>query len=266
MATARVNGTDLYYEAVGSGPPLLMMHGTGLDHTYLRPWHDELADRSRVIYYDQRWHGRSERTGPADHATWIADAAGLLDHLGEHRATIYGHSYGAWLALAFAALHPECVSSLILCGASPAFDYADEVIARAQARNPVAASALLEGMQVGVPTDAGLQQLWHDILPLYFHGEPRSDVLAATRYSAPGFAHGMRCLEGFTMVGRLAELAMPILVLVGRDDYITPPSQAGRLAAEAPNATVVELARSGHFPFVEEPAAYVDAIRAWWRP
>jgi proline iminopeptidase len=49
MAVASVNGVELFYETVGDGPPLLMLHGNGLDHRYLRPWHDALADRARII-------------------------------------------------------------------------------------------------------------------------------------------------------------------------------------------------------------------------
>lgn len=263
MAVASVNGVELFYETVGDGAPLLMLHGNGLDHSYLRPWHDGLADCARIIYYDQRLNGRSERTGPADHATSHADAIALLDHLGVERATIYGHSYGAWLAQGLAARHPERVERLILCGASPAFDYVPEVVATAQARNPVAAGFLLQGLQHGVASDAELAKLWDRILPLYFFGEPRRETLANVRFSAEGFAKAMAELDGFSMVERLPTMSLPILLLTGTADYITPPTQAVRIAKLAPNATVVEFMCSGHFPFVEEPAAYLNAIRRW---
>ncbi|HTL33961.1 MAG TPA: alpha/beta hydrolase [Kofleriaceae bacterium] len=266
MATARVNGTHLYFETIGSGAPLLMLHGNGLDHTYLRPWHDPLADRARVIYYDQRGNGRSGRSATADHARLHDDAIALLDHLGEAKATVYGHSYGAWLAQGLAARYPDRVERLILCATSPAFDYIDEVIATAQARNPTAAAALISGLAPGaITTDAELAHVWHNILPLYFTGAPRQDILDHVLFSAEGFSRSMEALAGFSMVDKLPSLATPILVLVGRDDYITPPSQARRLAALAPNATVTELEHSGHFPFVEEPDAYLAAIRWWWQ-
>jgi proline iminopeptidase len=266
MSVARVNGTELYFETIGSGPPLLMLHGNGLDHTYLRPWHDPLADRARVIYYDQRGNGRSERKPTGDHATLHADAIALLDHLGEAKATVYGHSYGAWLAQGLAARYPDRVERLILCAASPAFDYVDEVVATAQARNPTAAAALIAGLAPGaVTSDAQLGEVWRQILPLYFTGAPRYDILEHVQFSAAGFALSMEALAGFSMVDKLPSLATPIHVLVGRDDYITPPSQARRLASLARDAAVTELEHSGHFPFVEEPDAYLAAIRAWWQ-
>jgi proline iminopeptidase len=253
----------LFFEQVGHGAPLLLVHGNGLDHTVLRPWHDPLADEHRLVYYDCRWNGRSVREGAVDHAGWHVDAIGLLDRLGVERATLLGHSYGGWLALGLAAAHPERVSGLILCGASPAFDYMPEVVANAQARDPEAARILVEGLSNGVATDDELKRVWHDILPLYFHGEPRYELLQDVRFSAVGFTHSMRALEGFSMVERLPSMHVPMLVLVGKDDYITPPSQARRLATLAPSARVIEFEHSGHFPFAEEQEAYMKAIRDW---
>lgn len=262
MSTAHVNGANLWFETIGDGEPVLMMHGVGLDHSYLRPWHDPLAEQARVIYYDHRWNGASERVGEPDIAMWNADAAALLDHLGIARATIYGHSYGSWIALAFAARYPDRVSRVVLSAASPAFDYVETVMANAQRKNPACAARLAAGF-ASLPTkDEDLAALWLDILPLYFHGAPRPDVLAQTRYSAHGFALGMAALQGFTMVDALRTMQMPMAILVGRDDYITPPEQAQRIAALAPNAKVVELAESGHFPFVEEQQRYLAAFRA----
>lgn len=262
MSVARVNGAALWFDVVGAGEPILMMHGVGLDHAYLRPWHDSLADQAQLIYYDHRWNGQSERTGEPDHAMWHADAAALLDHLGLERATVYGHSYGAWLAQGFAARYPQRVRRLVLSAASPAFDYPETVMANAQRKDPACAAKLAAAFAALPQTDDGLAQLWSDILPLYFHGAPRPDVLAGTRYSAHGFELGMAALGGFTMVEQLRTLAIPITILVGSDDYITPPAQARRIAALAPNARVVELAASGHFPFVEEQARYLAAFRA----
>jgi proline iminopeptidase len=256
-----VNGADIWFETAGSGEPILMMHGLGLDHSYLRPWHDPLADSARVIYYDHRWNGASERVGTPDHAMWHADAAALLDHLDVAKATIYGHSYGAWLALGFAARYPERVSRIVLSAASPAFDYPDVVMANAQRKNPACAAILAAGIASLPQGDEALAAYWRQILPLYFHGAARPEILANTRYSAQGFALGMAALHGFTMIGRMPKA--PILVLVGSDDYITPPEQARRIAAAAPNAKIVELSASGHFAFVEEQDAYLAAFRAF---
>ena len=262
MGVARVNGCELYYEQFGAGEPILFMHGgLGLDLTSLRPYHDPLADSARLVYYDHRWCGRSGRVGEPDHAMWQDDAAGLLDALAIERATIYGHSYGAWLALGFALRYPQRVRRLVLCGASPAFDYAPD-LARFERTHPAALNALTASFAQPPATDRELAALWTKILPMYFVGPVPPDLAARCHASAGGYARGSQALAGFTLVDRLGELRMPIDILTGSHDFITPIAQAQRLAALAPNVRVTEFAHSGHFPFIEQPDAYLHAFRA----
>jgi len=261
MAVVLANGVELFYEEFGTGEPLLMMHGLGLDHHYLRPWHDALADRARIIYYDHRWNGASGRVGSPDLAMWHADAAALLDQLGIAKATVYGHSYGSWLALDFAARYPQRVTRVIASGTSPAFDYPDVVMANAQRRDPAAAQILASGFAALPADDAGFENLWRGILPLYFAGPARPEILDGTRFSAHAFALGMAALPAFSMIGRMP--TMPLLAIAGSDDFITPPDQARRLVEGVPTARAVVIEDAGHFPFVEQPDAYLAAFRTF---
>jgi pimeloyl-ACP methyl ester carboxylesterase len=258
---AHVNGVDLWVEQTGEGEPVLMMHGLGLDHHYLRPYHEPLAGDARLIYYDHRWNGASGRVGEPDHAMWHADAAALLDHLGLERVTVFGQSYGSWLALGFAARYPERVSRLVLGSATLAFDYPEVVMANAQAKDPVLAARLAAAFATMPERDDDFAAAWRAVLPLYFHGAARPEMLDGTRFSAHAFALGMQQLAGFSLADRIAAIRAPIRVLVGASDFIMPPAQAKQLAAAAHDATVEVFANSGHFPFVEEPDAYLSAFR-----
>jgi pimeloyl-ACP methyl ester carboxylesterase len=111
---ATVNGADLYYEERGSGPPLLLVHGTGGYAELWSPVLDGLARSFRVIAYDRRGFARSQTTkrwSLSDHAR---DAALLLDALKAAPATVVGWSGGGVVALDLAASSPECVSGLVL--------------------------------------------------------------------------------------------------------------------------------------------------------
>src|SRR5690242_9156373 len=105
------------------------MHGgLGFDHTYLRPL-DELGGRLRLVYYDHRCNGRSERA-PLETMTMAQladDAAALCDELGFEHTTVIGHSYGGFTALEYAIRYPRRVDRLILLGTTPHRDVWDEM-------------------------------------------------------------------------------------------------------------------------------------------
>ncbi len=109
-----VNGAVLHYEERGSGPPLLLVHGTGAYADIWSPVLDGLARAYRVIAYDRRGFARSSPAphgGLAEHAR---DAAALLKALGASPATVVGWSGGGVFALDLAASFPDCVAALIL--------------------------------------------------------------------------------------------------------------------------------------------------------
>jgi proline iminopeptidase len=243
------------------------MHGgLGLDHSYLRS-HDALADEYRFVYYDHRGNGRSPRGNAAvvDHATWQDDAAALLDRLGEDKAIIYGHSYGSWIALGFALRYPQRVKALVLCGAAPAFDYIEDIQANLATKPPEIVQTFGAAMAAPPESDDAFRALWLGILPLYFHRyEPRyAETFARTHYSASGYLLGAAHMPSYNLVAQLPQLAVPTLVMNGADDFITPVSQARRIAAAANGVDVIEFARSGHFPFLEEPERYLTELRGW---
>ena len=114
MASEMVNGVVLHYEERGSGPPLLLVHGTGTYADIWSPVLDGLARAYRVIAYDRRGFARSSpapRGGLAEHAR---DAAALLNALGASPATVVGWSGGGVFALDLAASFPDCVAALVL--------------------------------------------------------------------------------------------------------------------------------------------------------
>jgi pimeloyl-ACP methyl ester carboxylesterase len=109
---APANGTQLYFECTGTGPPLVLIPNRSADR---RVWHDQVAAFARhyqVVRYDLRGWGRSpRRMGIYRHAQ---DLAGLLDWLGSGRATLVGYKWGADIALDFALDWPEQVAALVL--------------------------------------------------------------------------------------------------------------------------------------------------------
>lgn len=117
MATARVNGIDIWYDLSGDGPALALTHGFAGPSEMWSPVIDEIRARVRLLRYDVRGHGR---TTVPDAATFTlpqfaADLRGLLDHLGVERAHVGGVSMGGMISAQFACDYPERLRSVLLC-------------------------------------------------------------------------------------------------------------------------------------------------------
>lgn len=114
MPSTTLNGVKHYYEDVGSGEALVMLHGAnGSAHT-LEEHFPELSKRFRVIAPDMRSMGRSAHVKTMPPSAWVDDLKALLDHLGIPQAHVYGTSLGSRVAMRFAMEHPSRVRSIIL--------------------------------------------------------------------------------------------------------------------------------------------------------
>jgi proline iminopeptidase len=267
MPVAHLNATELFYVEVGEGVPCLVMHGgLGFDHTCLHPWLDPLGDVMHLVYYDHRGHGRSGRP-PSETITFeqlCDDADALREHLGFEKVAVLGYSFGGFIALEFALRYPERLSHLILLDTSPGGDYGEEI--EANARRKGATPEQLEALEASLDTDADMWHLWKVIEPLYFHSydaDLAERVLGKTIFSAEAGKAGDAITEEWDLTPRLSEICVPTLILVGRDDFICPPSQAKIMQEGIPNSEMVVFEESGHVPYVEEPEAFFEAVRGW---
>jgi proline iminopeptidase len=263
----------LFTEAVGSGPPVLVMHGgMGLDHRHFRPWLDGLATTATLVYYDHRGNGKSG--DPDDWEAfglpqWTADADAVRASVGADTIVVLAHSCAVFLALEYARRFPRRVTGLILCGGTPAFDYGEKIFAGAQSRGTPAQLASVNALFTAPElTDEEYRSHYLSILPLYFHRFPPEygeHVRRNVRFSAKAFLHGRaKLIAGFDSRSWLHTINLPTLVIGGRDDFITPLEEgAERLASGLPQADLEVFDESGHFPFVEEPARFSQTVCGW---
>lgn len=264
MPIAEINQTQLFYTRTGTGIPCLAMHGgLGLDHTSLQSL-NRLSDIFDFIYYDHRSNGRSGRPPleSLSHAQFSDDAEGLRQHLNLGKVAVLGHSYGGFLAMEYALRYPDAVSHLILLDTAPAFNYGEEIMKNALAKG--ATPAMLEAL-IANPTDAEhMKSLLKSIFPLYFHHyKPEYEtILDETVFSALGTKQG-EMLSTYNMIPQLHEIRFPTLILVGRDDFICPPSQAQIIHEHIPQSDLEIFEDSGHLPWIEEPELFDQKVRAW---
>src|SRR5919204_6381321 len=118
--TVEVNGVNLWYEISGEGEPVMQIHGAGFGHFNFAPATPELAKHFKVVDYDMRGYGRSDRpVQDYDMEVWADDLAGLQDALGIAEAHIHGTSMGGMIAIVFAGKYPERTTSVVInCAAA----------------------------------------------------------------------------------------------------------------------------------------------------
>ena len=228
-----------------------------------------LADRYRVLVFDARGCGRSEAVPPYSHAQWAADVDALRVWAGAETCVVAGGSYGGFIAMEYALAYPEHVSAVVLRDTSPdssnlALAYAN---AREQDRVPIDWEHFDRYWQGRVRDDAELKSLWAELIPLYDHDhDPVRDAASVEagiyRHEAHNwcFQHNM---GGYDLKPRLPSLRCPVLVTVGRHDWVTPVSMAETIADLVPDAELVVFEESGHSPQVEERDAFLATVRAF---
>ena len=265
MPTVEIHQTQLYYTSRGTGVPCLVMHGgLGLDHTYLRGL-DVFSDVLHLVYYDHRHNGRSGRPPleTVTHAQLADDAEGLRQHLGFEKVAVLGHSYGGFIALEYALRYPESVSHLILLDTAPVFNYGEDIMNNAMAMG--ATPAMLEALAASSSTDEAMKNILKLIFPLYFYRyQPAYDALLADIIVCAALeGQQEQMLSTFNTLPSLDDIGCPTLILVGLHDFICPPSQAQLMYEHIPHSRLVLFEHSGHFPWIEEPALFIQTVKEW---
>ncbi len=237
---ARPDG-EIWWEEHGDGPPLMMVAGLGGVGTYWTPNLPAFAARHRVILHDQRGTGRSSRTPVASIAQMAGDAVALLDHLGLERAAWVGHSTGGAIGTCLALDHPGRLSRLVINSSTTCGD--------AYRRKLFGIRRLLR-THAGADAYASFTSLL--LYPPWWINA-NADLLAAEEARAAAVLGAPEVQESrldailaYDRRVELAKLVVPTLVIVARDDVLTPPYFSEELARLIPGAILNVLDTGGH--------------------
>jgi pimeloyl-ACP methyl ester carboxylesterase len=252
-------------------PTLVLLHGgPGADHTVLKPAFGALADVAQVVYYDHRGHGRSDRSTPDrwNHDQWADDVVALCEALEIVDPIVCGVSFGATLALHYAARHPGHASRVILDSGAAVTDVPERLAMFERLGGPeavAAASAYFDHADVDTFTAYATT-----CLPLYAR-HPAPDI---EEMRARGMAHAnLDVLQHwqageertYDLRGSLDRITCPVLVLAGEDDPICPAAGSRAIAAGigAERCTLQVVPDCGHVVCQDLPDVGFAAIRAF---
>jgi non-heme chloroperoxidase len=284
--TANVNGTTLAYCEQGEGEPVLFVHGGTAD---LRVWEEQLpvVGRSyRAISYSQRFSRPNEAIGPSIANPFdphVDDLAGLLREIGAAPAHLVGSSSGAFIALLAAIRYPELVRSLVL-GEPPVLSLFVSTPPRAAellklfATRPRTAIAIMQfAFGTMIPTMRAFRRGDDEgALGTFLLGvlgkQSLSQLPAQTAQVLRDNVSTLRgsLLHDDTGFPPLADddirsVGVPALLITGERSPAVFPRLTDRLEELLPIAERVEIPEASHAMFLENPAAFSDALLAFLR-
>ncbi len=259
MSFAETPTGRIYVESHGQGPPLIIVPSFGATTRTYRGLLPNLTETHRVLLYDVRGMGRSDDLPQGSTIKAMADdVAAVLDHVGVQRASVLGGSMGAIIARQFAVDHRDRLDRLVLI-TPPIWP----------SRYRACINDMLRDLLAACKPNRFMRYMVHLTLsPDFVNKHPNVveqmiEGINVTPREAETMARLLRGAVGFDGVPGMAEMDAPTLIIAGKLDIFTPPSQARRLHAELPNARLIVMDGVAHTPFIERSAETFAAVRTF---
>ena len=248
---------NLVCETVGSGPPLVVLHGLFGSSGNWRGVARELAATHTVVSVDLRNHGGSPWADSMDYVEMADDVLQLIERLRLRRPTVMGHSMGGKVAMALALRHPLRIARLVVVDIAPV-SYADKVTPFAEAmRNAdvMAAASRAEvqrHLQQAVPDDRVVPVLRQNLVARNDHFDWRLNLLGI------GLAMPQLCAFPTSLLG--SRFDRPVGVIAGMNsDYVAERDGASFQPMFA-RAEVEVIEDAGHWVHADQPEAFLASL------
>lgn len=278
-----VNGTYLYYEIIGEGAPLFVLHGgPGGSHRYFLPYMEALSDDYQLFFYDQRGTGLSD--GHLDLAAisidqFVEDLEALRVAFGLEKISLMGHSWGAIVALAYALKYQAHLDHLILVDPRPVsstflIEFSETLQQRIQrlsadAQHELTTTCTYPSAELSPKAIDECNQI--DAQLRFYDPAKAATVDWAMEENTVKNSVTVRALitSSFNrmqhdMDTQLPTVRVPTLIIHGDFDPI-PLGSSEYLHQHIPGSQIVLIAQSGHFPFIEQPEQFVATLRSFLR-
>jgi pimeloyl-ACP methyl ester carboxylesterase len=270
-----INGVPVWHKVVGTGPVLVVQSpGWGIGSKIYQQTLADLSAHHTLVFHDTRGSGAS--TGPdLDYASvnvgqFVQDLEALARHLELDKFTLLGHSHGGYIALNYAVKFPERLEGLVLVDAQlgvaePGADLQRTLPLLADVSGYRDAVAAFTGPRE-IGNDSEFSAFLRKIGPLYFRNPagPAFERFVAFIENNPvslrSFLATSSTDSRFEVRTMLPTIGVPTLCMVGDHDFICSPVQAEAIAQGIPGAELSRFADSGHFCWIEEPAAFRTAL------
>jgi proline iminopeptidase len=281
------HGMLIYYTSLGSGKPLVIVHGgPGASHDYFLPYLLPLARSHRIVFIDERGSGKSEKLeDPSGYTVeaMVEDVESVRAALQLGKIDLLGHSYGGVLAQAYALKYQENIAHLILCSTFHSTKEMNGVFrqmlenmtpeVRSSIRNMESSGLYGHGKEYEKNryTDEYMVAAWGEgYFPYLYqnHPDPNYSPTSAGNmswdlYRVMWGSNGEYVIDGnlasVEYAGKLGTIRVPTLITAGDNDECSP-ALAHEMNGLIPGSKLVILPRSGHMTFVDQPGMFIKAV------
>ncbi len=284
------NGVMIYYQILGQGTPLLIVHGgPGASHDYFLPYLLPLARHHRLIFIDERGSGKSEKLDDPKGYTignMVEDVEAVRRGLHLGRIDLLGHSYGGALAQAYALKYQRNLTHLILCSTFHSTAKMNAVLRRELAAAPPDVREKVASFEKAglfgkgkiyelhrYPADYMVAAWGQAYFPFLYQRRPDPNfdpigngVMSWDLYREMWGSHGEFVIDGnlksVEYADKLKRLHVPTLITAGDHDECDP-ALAREMHGLIKGSRLVIFPRSGHMTFVDQPTLFVRAIEGF---
>lgn len=266
-----VNECKIYYEVYGEGnqDTIFFIHGApglGDCRSDLSAF-KSLASDFQLVFLDMRGSGRSDEKPPYTHEQWTTDIDELRKQLGVDKIMIHGGSYGGFLSLEYVLRYPQHVSGVLLrdTASNQKFHHLSTETALKADLPGVTEETLKRLWEGRVESNEDMKEIFAAIQPLYtfdYDEEKAKEKIDSIyyHYETHNYAFSVN-QPNFDVEEQLKNIEAPVLISVGRVDWVTPVECSQLLHQEIPNSTLIIYEKSGHSPHMEENEQYLDNAR-----
>jgi aminoacrylate hydrolase len=261
MPSVSIGDAEIHYEEKGEGPPLMLVPGLSGSGSFFISQVPEFSKSFRTIVHDHRGAGRSTHSRIEYSVEQMADdTLRLMDALGIDSAHLVGHSTGGAIGQVIATEHPERLQSLVLSAtwAGPDAYFRRMFESRKQTLLDSGVEAFLKASALVQTTPQWVSENDEFLTELH-------RVTAETCPPVEVMASRIDAILRHDRRSRLLQIRVPTLVIVARDDMITPQFYSEELASAIPGAKLIVLEAGGHYAPAIQSAAFNAAVGAFLR-
>jgi 3-oxoadipate enol-lactonase len=246
MAKIKVNGVNIYYELVGKGPFLALLHGWVENHKFWKNQVPFFSEKYRILTIDHRGFGDSDKPeGEYSIALFADDFNKVLEKLKIDKITVMGHSMGGMIGQVFALKNPKKIKALTLVDTSPSGDLKGSI-------------PLPDGLKMIQEGDyASLVDL--TLNPPYFFADGTDEKIVnwvkeeAKKTPKSSAIKGLEAMINYNIEDQISQIKVPTLIITGDQDQTVNPSRSEVMAKKIAGSKLFVMKGCGHHPLLEKP-------------